>query len=321
MQARHILTILVVLAAGHAVQASISMSDPKPQVSLVDSAPETKPPLDPKSDKKFFGPPFPADYPDDHTPPVYHKFEHPFPSVQESSAYDTDYPKDENSDSGEWGAQMEYDRLKNKVMKLKDALHGAEEHEAAEEKDVHDAEDEEKKAEDEADGTGHARADKEKDGRDADEKLHDNTNDVHGASDDLADELKDIEDCKRELEKANAKLRALINEAQAAKQSAALAQEDERVADEETAALEKKVAALKKTLDEKKATAKEAHEELDEETESMEDLKARLSKAEAKLKKFRGEKAKAEDTEHDGCSHLALPYLVLLGASLLIFGN
>lgn len=81
------------------------------------------PELDPKSDKKFFGPPFPADYPDDDKP---HKVAHAFagdgktyPEMQGQAEYDKDYVKDENDDSGEWAAQHEYDELRSKLARDK----------------------------------------------------------------------------------------------------------------------------------------------------------------------------------------------------------
>lgn len=68
------------------------------------------------SDKKFFG----KDYPWDKRPKVdaFH-FKHPYPVVQDSSDFDKDYVKDENSDNGEWKAQTEYDRLRHKLGKEK----------------------------------------------------------------------------------------------------------------------------------------------------------------------------------------------------------
>merc|ERR1719454_675698 len=49
-------------------------------------------------------------------------FDHPYPSVQAATDYDSDYVKDENHDDGYWAIQMEYDRLKNKLAREKEAL-------------------------------------------------------------------------------------------------------------------------------------------------------------------------------------------------------
>merc|ERR1740133_220314 len=78
----------------------------------------------PQSDKKFFGPPFPADYPEDKRPAVDKSImdklkskDQPYPALQSKTDYDRDYVKDENSDSGHWKAQFEYDTLRNKMAK------------------------------------------------------------------------------------------------------------------------------------------------------------------------------------------------------------
>merc|ERR1719261_900831 len=81
------------------------------------------PPLkDVKSDKKFFGPPFPADYPDDKRPAVDKSIlnklkgpDQPYPALQSKEDYDVDFVKDENSDKGDWQAQFEYDTLRRKM--------------------------------------------------------------------------------------------------------------------------------------------------------------------------------------------------------------
>jgi len=77
---------------------------------------------DKTSDKKFFGPPFPADYAED-TRPVVQKHildklkgpEQPYPALQSKKDYDSDFVKDENSDTGAWQAQFEYDALRKKL--------------------------------------------------------------------------------------------------------------------------------------------------------------------------------------------------------------
>ena len=37
--------------------------------------------------------------------------------LQSKDEYEKDFPKDENSDNGEWQAQMEYDQLRMKARK------------------------------------------------------------------------------------------------------------------------------------------------------------------------------------------------------------
>jgi len=85
--------------------------------------PKISPPLrDVKSDKKFFGPPFPADYPEDTRPvpdrSILNKLkgpDQPYPALQSKEDFDKDYVKDENSDTGAWRAQFEYDSLRKRL--------------------------------------------------------------------------------------------------------------------------------------------------------------------------------------------------------------
>merc|ERR1719238_874776 len=70
---------------------------------------------------------FNKDNPADDRLGVHDAFPHkyPFPKVQSVSKYDNDYTKDENSDNGEWQAQMNYDIVRNKIrakeLRVKDA--------------------------------------------------------------------------------------------------------------------------------------------------------------------------------------------------------
>merc|ERR1719277_1994993 len=128
------------------------------------------PPLvDVASDKKFYGPPFPADYPDDISPPAekgLFKKNSVYPKVQEEGFFDKDYVKDENSDRGQWKAQSEYDAARTKAANEKRQAENAAkraENEAQEEAQAadkfsqrkqqeEDAASEAKKAADEAEG-------------------------------------------------------------------------------------------------------------------------------------------------------------------------
>jgi len=101
--------------------------------SLMSYSPKISPPLhdggpmghgEHQSDKKFFGPPFPADYPEDKRPvpdkSILDKLKgpnQPYPAVQSKADFDKDFVKDENADSGSWKAQFEYDTLRNKMSK------------------------------------------------------------------------------------------------------------------------------------------------------------------------------------------------------------
>merc|ERR1719195_2454177 len=82
------------------------------------------PKLEPGSDKVFFG----EDYPDNRQPTekkISPEFGHPYPALQDTDKFDKDYVKDENSDDGEWEAQMNYDLLRTTVSKDKDDVEKA----------------------------------------------------------------------------------------------------------------------------------------------------------------------------------------------------
>merc|ERR1719160_226874 len=96
------------------------------------SATNIEPDLDPVSHKKFFD----KDYPDDSRPPKFHKFGHPYPTVQDSDHYDKDYVEDSNDDGGYWTAQMRYDAAKTNLLKQKAQLEEAHKKLLKEDKDV-----------------------------------------------------------------------------------------------------------------------------------------------------------------------------------------
>merc|ERR550537_502656 len=131
-----------------------------------------EPDLEPKSDKKFFG----KDYPDDVRPAVIHHFSHPYPTVQDSDRYDKDYVKDENDDGGYWKAQMEYDRLKNKLAKEKKEMAKALAKETEEEKEFGAAQAAEEAAEKKAEAAEKKEEAAENERQDADAK-HDKIQD------------------------------------------------------------------------------------------------------------------------------------------------
>merc|ERR1719231_2069641 len=100
-----------------------------------------EPDLDPKSDKKFFGPPFPADYPSDKRPGGEPDFNYPFPHVQHAAKYDEDFVKDENTDNGEWKAQNDYDLAKANLARQKAEMEAARKKEEEEKDKVASAKD------------------------------------------------------------------------------------------------------------------------------------------------------------------------------------
>lgn len=74
---------------------------------------------DGQSDKKFFA----SNYPQDTRPVVDKNVlnklksdKEPYPALQNTNKFDTDFVKDENKDAGHWKAQFEYDALRKKML-------------------------------------------------------------------------------------------------------------------------------------------------------------------------------------------------------------
>jgi hypothetical protein len=187
------------------------------------------PPLkDVSSDKKFFGPPFPADYPDDKRPTVSPSIAwqlkeegKPYPYLQNRQEFDKDFVKDENSDKGDWKAQFDYDAYRRRLSKEEEDVKRAKAEAAKEaedeknaEKDADDAASnvaEAKKAVDEATGAENAAGKDDGSGGDSDgegmsaedkAKLEDLRKKVAEAAANYEKEKKEFEECKRQLEKA-----------------------------------------------------------------------------------------------------------------------
>jgi len=181
---------------------------------------------DVSSDKKFFGPPFPADYPDDKRPVVQKSIldklkgpEQPYPALQSKNTFDKDFVKDENSDKGGWKAQFEYDTLRKKLMGEEADEKSAEEKAAKEGRDADDAQSKADKAAKDAadaqkeadeagkeDGTGKDEDGGEKGEEEAampsDENLQKLKKQVADAEANLAKEKKEFAECKKQLEAA-----------------------------------------------------------------------------------------------------------------------
>merc|ERR1719453_2575175 len=92
-----------------------------PAAAVVHRGAKIEPPLEPTSHKQFFDK---DNAWDDRSGPT--DFKYPFPHVQQSLKYDSDYVKDENSDGGLWSAQNDYDTLRAQLYRLQqqaDAAH------------------------------------------------------------------------------------------------------------------------------------------------------------------------------------------------------
>jgi len=220
--------ILTLALFSHALSLSSAVPVKGKTASLAEK--KIEPPLkDVSSDKKFFGPPFPADYPDDKRPTVsphiawqLKEENKPYPYLQSRHEFDADYVKDENSDKGDWKAQFDYDAYRKKLADEEARVRRAQEQADKEGKDVSDAQkahdDAEKAVEDAKRDLGIAKDDEGKagqggsdeagDGLSAEEKkaLNDMRKKVFEASQKLDKEKKDFEECQKKLEEAKKRL-------------------------------------------------------------------------------------------------------------------
>lgn len=221
-----------------------------------------------KSDKKFFGPPFPADYPEDSRPAAQKSIldklkgpDQPYPALQRPADYDRDFVKDENGDKGAWKDQMQYDWLRKKLARSTAAEKRAAE-EAARRKAAEEA------AQRKADGAGKD-VDDAKKGVDDANKAGDNAqgNDAGDEDAGAAPSLTPLEEIKKKVAEAEANY------------------EKEK---KEFAECERLLAAAKKNLEELKAKQVEMEKQLAADTKLW---------IESKTTRLRVHKAK-EDAAH-----------------------
>lgn len=264
------------------------------------SVPELQPSLRPESDKRFFK----KDYPDDVRPAVteYHKkyqskydFTHPYPIVQESGKYDSDFVSDENNDSGEWKAQEEYDKLRIQMAKLKaevDRL-GSKEQEAKNDLETAQAKEDEaelaSKAAEEKFDAAKKEADQAQDKEDA---LVESSKD---ASAEVQKEMRQLRDCRSELREAKEALERHIEKQKCEKDCSQHLQakvESTAEAAEEAEAVEEK---WEDKLAREKKEYQLAKESYEKEARDVREVELLLEKAAEKLRKFR-----AEGVDQDG---------------------
>jgi len=187
------------------------------------SDPKLNPPLkDVKSNEKFFGPA--GDYLMDKRPvpdkSIMAKLkgpETPYPALQAKADFDRDYVKDENSDTGAWKAQFEYDALRKKLAEEEADVKGAESKADREARDADAAQREDdaagKKVDDaqkdvDAAGKGEEDAKTAEDfkGPPTDEKLKELKKAVEAAEEKLAKQQKAFEECEKQLADAKKEL-------------------------------------------------------------------------------------------------------------------
>merc|ERR1719238_1417624 len=155
---------------------------------------------------------FNKDNPADDRLGVHDAFPHkyPFPKVQSVSKYDNDYTKDENSDNGEWQAQMNYDIVRNKIRAKELLVKEAADTESAEEKQLSDAEQMKQDAEANATKARSAASSAEQSAESANEKLErlagkpgdKNTGEIAVAREQTEKAMKSFADCEEELKEA-----------------------------------------------------------------------------------------------------------------------
>jgi len=235
--------------------------------------------------------------------------------VQNSADFDADFVKDENNDSGEWQAQMEYDMLRSKVRRLKEdyaKASGA----AAREQEVYD------KAYDKAIAAGHT-AEEARAKAEAARKKHKDATAVETAAEAAAREARmkangghpgkvdesAVADAKEVVKKEEYQFKICTEELEAAKAALKKALEDADNAGKDNAgkaAAHQKEAQVEADKDEAAAQAIKAKEgEADaaessatgEENILLEKQKDLQEKADALLKKVKLSKMSADEAK------------------------
>jgi len=241
------------------------------------------PELAPVSDEKFMK----KDLPDDRRPRVYHRFDYPYPVVQDSKDYDEDYVEDKNDDGGYWSAQMKYDALKNKLTKevdeLKEALRLLQrrklildqvaKREKEAEKAAMKAEAEEKEADSHHD--------------DATGKLKNAKQGVDGAADGVEAETMDLEECKKQLAAARQQLKDLLADKDSKGAEVAALEKKEAEAEAGEVGAEKDEEGAEKTVEEEKADVEKAVVLYKKELADVKVAEDNLSKQAKVVRKFR----------------------------------
>jgi len=251
------------------------------------------PSLHPKDHGKFFD----KDYPDDLRPKVINEFDHPYPTVQDSKDYDKDYVKDENNDNGEWTAQMDYDRLKNKMAREKDDVKKAKAKMDEEEWEYRQVQEFEKNAEEaakkaEADSAAKAGSAADKEGA-----AGDSAGAIASESGQVEKETDDLKGCEKALAKAKQALKDLEKEMSDAEGKAGKASSDVSSAEAYARSLEAKEAKLENTLDGETKTYDQLVKEYKVSVKQLEQLEIDVDKAAKKLQKIRAKDPSLKDGE------------------------
>jgi len=251
------------------------------------------PSLHPADHGKFFD----KDYPDDLRPKVINEFDHPYPTVQDSKDYDKDYVKDENNDNGEWTAQMDYDRLKNKLAREKDDVKKAKAKMDEEEWEYRQVQDFEKNAENEAKKAEADSAAAAGNAADKEGAAGDSAGAISAESGQVEKETDDLKACEEQLGKAKKALKNLEEEMSSAEGKAGKAGGDVNSAESYARSLEAKEAKLESTLDGETKTYDQLVKEYKIAVKDLETLEIDVDKAAKKLQKIRAKDPSIKDGE------------------------
>eukprot|EP00929_Paragymnodinium_shiwhaense_P065912 TRINITY_DN3301_c0_g1_i1.p1 TRINITY_DN3301_c0_g1~~TRINITY_DN3301_c0_g1_i1.p1 ORF type:complete len:335 (+),score=134.28 TRINITY_DN3301_c0_g1_i1:75-1079(+) len=240
-----------------------------------------------QTDKHFFG----KDYPADDRIGAHKGFPHeyPFPSVQHDQKYDNDYVKDENTDSGEWQAQMDYDVSKSKIRYQESAVEAASKAEQDQLSQLTAARSAEQSAEEAAEQARSMAAQAQKAGASAEERLEQlagkpggegGTGEIGSAQEHVTVELANFENCQKILQAKKANLQKLIAERDA--KASAAANASVANATNASADADKEEAAVKETLksvEEEEADVRSTEEQLAEAQKRLEEARRLHSEA------------------------------------------
>jgi len=243
------------------------------------------PELEPVSDAKFMK----KDYPDDRRPKPFHKFDYPFPTVQDSEDYDHDYVEDKNDDGGYWAAQMRYDKARNKMAKEMDEMKKALAKKEEERKELEAAKLREEQAEKEAEAAEAAENEADTHHDKAERTLQDVKKEVNASVDEVENEITDLEECKKQLKEAREKLKKHLEEKAAAEKAKLEKDANETKMEKDEVAAEATEAELEKKVQAEEQELKEAMAAYEAEKAKVDRTKADLAKAEEKLRALRGE--------------------------------
>lgn len=291
------------------------------QVNEAVAQKRVSPGLEPESSKTFFN----KDYPSDRRPSVDKlHFGYPYPVVQDSGEFDDDYVKDENTDNGQLKAQQEYDRLRHKLKKEKEEAAKAlakrreqEEHlkdaakrYAAEKSRKDEAEAakkqvQESKVEIKTDGdTSEANEGKPADWSwnwdwwplswpkwDSAESNKANAKEdssgVRGATKDAERAMDNLDACKKQLEKARAELKELMDDLEQAKAKQTTAEATAAAAAKKQLEAQKAAKGMHDVSSSEEAEYISAKESFDAQQANVDKLQAELDAAAAKVEAYR----------------------------------